>query len=246
MHEYPLWQTFADWQAHYRWVDLTHPLSEDTPHWTGFPAMTSSKIYDYPDGFYADRFDIVSQYGTHVDAPNHFVQGKPGLDFFGADRLVMPLCVLNVTAQVADNPDYEVVPEDIHAWEADHGRIPEGAFVAARSDWHKRDDMNNFDAEGNKHYPGWSLAAVQFLVEARNIGAIGHETSDTDAGFVAMANGFAVETYILAQERFQIELMAHLDEVPEAGALIFCGFPKAVGYSGFTARCIALCPKTSV
>ena len=28
------------------------------------------------DGFYANRFELVSQYGTHVDAPSHFIDGK--------------------------------------------------------------------------------------------------------------------------------------------------------------------------
>lgn len=34
----------------YRWVDLTHTLSCDTPHWFGFKPFESTKLFDYlPD-----------------------------------------------------------------------------------------------------------------------------------------------------------------------------------------------------
>ena len=39
------------------------------------------------------------------------------------------------------------------------------------------------------HYPGWDKAAIQWLVEERNIGAIGHEPADTDPGFVTTKEG---------------------------------------------------------
>lgn len=239
----PLWEQLQNWQKNCKWVELSYVLSEDTPHWSGFPAMSSSTLFDYPDGFYVNRYDIVSQYGTHVDSPMHFVKGMPDLESFTARQLVMPLCVVDITPQVREDVDYEVVPQDLMAWEAKYGRIPEGAFVATRSDWHKREDMNNYDDKEQKHYPGWGLESLKFLVEQRNIGAIGHETSDTDAAVAAVKSGYACEHYILGQNRYQIELMINLDQVPPAGAVIFCGFPRARGSAGFTARCIAVCPK---
>ena len=241
MSDTRLWKQWEEWKSSCRWVELSHVLSEQTPHWSGFPAMKSSVLFDYPDGFYVNRFDIVTQYGTHADAPNHFVKGTPGLECFGAADLVLPLCVVDVSGKAGENPDYEVSPQDILDWEAEHGKIPEGAFVAARTDWHKRQDMDNCDAAGNKHYPGWKLDTLKFLVEHRAVGAIGHETSDTDAP--AAGTNFAGEYYTLEQRRYQIELMTNLDQTPPVGALIFCGFPRAKDAAGFTARCIALCPK---
>ena len=41
------------------------------------------------------------------------------------------------------------------------------------------------------------------------------------------------EQYILSVDRYQIEVMDHLDELPATGAVIFCTFPKVrdgVGY----------------
>ena len=34
------------------------------------------------------------------------------------------------------------------------------------------------------------------------------------------------EQYILSVDRYQIEVMDHLDELPATGAVIFCTFPK--------------------
>lgn len=34
------------------------------------------------------------------------------------------------------------------------------------------------------------------------------------------------EQYILSVDRYQIEVMNHLDELPATGAVIFCTFPK--------------------
>lgn len=50
-------------------------------------------------------------------------------------------------------------------WEEEYGKIPEGAFVAFRSDWYKKENLDNNDAEGNPHYPGWDqVSAVGSLI----------------------------------------------------------------------------------
>src|SRR5665213_3321291 len=51
-------------------VDLTHPFDTDSPHWKGFEPMTRKVLYDYDkDGFRAELFCHVGQWGTHVDPP---------------------------------------------------------------------------------------------------------------------------------------------------------------------------------
>lgn len=87
------------------------------------------------------------------------------------------------------------------------------------------------------------MEALKYLVETRNIAAIGHEPADTDSATNAREKGFLCEIYVLEQNRYQVELMNNLSEVPPVGSLIFCGFPKAKNAAGFTARCIAICPK---
>lgn len=243
MENRKLWEQYAGWKQDCRLVDLTRELSTETDHWSGFPAMEVEVPYDYPVGFFVHKYSLVSQYGTHVDAPSHFVQGKRTLDKIAPEEMVLPLCVIDVSEKVAANPDFVFGVADITAWEEKYGRIPEGSFVAMRTDWSKRADMDNVGADGVKHFPGWGMDALKFLIEERNIIAFGHEPKDTDAGIESAKNGYAGEYYLLEQERYQIEMMCNLDKVPAVGALIFCGFPKVKDSPGFTARCLALCPK---
>ena len=105
------------------------------------------------------------------------------------------------------------------------------------------DVMRDVGENGQTHSPGWSVKALQFLVEERNVGAIGHETSDTDPAITGAFEGYPGERFILSSNRYQVELMINLDQVPEAGAIIFCTFPKVTDATGFTARCFALCEK---
>jgi len=66
-----------------KWVDLTHPFDADIPHWKGFDALTRKVIYDYDkDGFRAEMFCHVGQWGTHLDPPAHFHKGAARLTRF--------------------------------------------------------------------------------------------------------------------------------------------------------------------
>jgi kynurenine formamidase len=136
--------------------------------------------------------------------------------------------------------------DDVRRWESRHGRIPAGAFVALRTDWSKRwpDEaaMQNLDASGVSHYPGWSKPVLQYLYETRRITASGHETTDTDPGLAVARDDYALESYVLGTNHYQIELLANLDRVPEAGALVMVTFPKPLNGSGFPARVVALIP----
>ena len=242
-----LWEQLNEWKKECTWVELSHEVSPNTPHWDGFPDMSMKTTFDFDTTiFQVHEYTLVSQYGTHVDAPVHFVQGANTLESFTPKDMVMPLCVIDKSQAVVDNHDYVLTKEDILDWEKENGIIPEGAFVAFRTDWYKRETsekMDNRDADGNKHYPCWGIDALKFLIEERNVAAVGHEQSDTDAPVVIAVDGYIGEYYVLSKGRFQIELLKNLDKCPAVGALIFTTFPKVKNGAGFTARCFAICPK---
>lgn len=238
-----LWDDYKRWQSECKFVELTHALSPETTHWSGFDPMEITTKFTLDDGFFVQEFKTVTQYGTHIDAPGHFVAGMRLLDKIRPDEMVLPLCVVDISDKAKEDEDYSVTVKDFKKWEAEYGEIPEGCFVALRTDWSKREDLDNCDADGNKHYPGWSMEALKFLIEERNIAALGHETSDTDPAVLGARDGLIMEYYVLEQDRYQIELMNNLSDVPPKGALIFCGFPKGKDFAGFPARCIAICPK---
>jgi kynurenine formamidase len=230
-----------------RFVDLTHAFAPGIPHWKGFKDEKISTLYTYEKGgFWAQEFTHPGQWGTHVDPPAHFHRGLRTVDQIPLDQLILPLVVLDVHRKVAHNPDYVVTMDDVRSWERRHGSIPSGAFVALRTDWSKRwpDDaaMQNRDSHGVSHYPGWSKPVLQYLYEVRKITASGHETTDTDPGLATTHDDYSLESYVLGTNHYQIELLANLDQVPEAGALVVVSFPKPKDGSGFPARVFAILP----
>src|SRR5436305_15057766 len=102
--------------------------------------------------------------------------------------------------------------------------------------------MQNFDAQGTAHYPGWTMEALKYLYEVRHITASGHETTDTDPGLATTKDDYSREAYILVTNHYQIELLTNLDQVPEFGAIVVISFPKPKGGSGFPARVFAILP----
>jgi kynurenine formamidase len=229
-------------------VDLTHAFGPDTPHWKGFAPETVTTLFTIAkDGFHAESFCHPGQWGTHVDPPAHFHDGLKTVDQIDPKQFLLRLVVLDVHDKVARNPDYVVSLDDVKSWESRHGMIPAGAFVALRTDWAKRwpDDaaMQNKDPQGVSHYPGWSKPVLQYLYEQRHIAASGHETTDTDPGLAVAKDDYSLESYVLGTDHFQIELLANLDQVPEAGALVLVSFPKPEHGSGFPARVVAVVAK---
>jgi kynurenine formamidase len=82
---------------------------------------------------------------------------------------------------------------------------------------------------------------VKFLVEERNVAAIGHETFDTDASPEAVKeDDLACERYILNSGRFQVEVMDNLDQLPATGAIIFIAYPRVEGATGLPVRAWAV------
>jgi len=234
-------------------VDLTHTFDTEIPHWPGFPKEKRETIYWYDKGvgtmgygFFAQVFSHVGQWGTHCDAPAHFARGKRTLDQIGVKEMLLPLVVFDVHEKAAANPDYVLTLGDVKEWEKKHGPVPEGAFAAMRTDWSKRwpdgTAMRNADASGTAHYPGWGLEALKYLYEERKITASGHEPTDTDPGISTSKGDYTCEAYILGQDRYQIELLANLDKVPESGAIVVVAFPKPFFGSGFPARVFAILP----
>lgn len=245
----PIYQTLHE----RRFVDLTHSFAPGIPHWPGFPDETREELYSYRkgagtmgSGFLAERFCHVGQWGTHVDPPAHFAEGLRTVDQIDVKEMLLPLVVIDVHENVARDPDYTIRMEDVKQWERRHGVLPEGAFVAMRTDWsHRWPDaaaMQNKDSHGVAHYPGWSMEVLKYLYEQRHITASGHETTDTDPGIATSKDDYSLESYILHTNHYQIELLTDLDQVPEAGALVIAAFPKPRAGSGFPARVFAIVP----
>ena len=247
---YKLWEALAA-SKNYKLVDLTHSLNNDSPYWAGIPdgsVELSKTVFDWGNPMLECRiqtFKFPGQFGTHIDFPGHFVKDGALSEAYGISQTIFPLCVVDITGKIAENPDYAVSVDDIKAYEAEYGDIPEGAFVALRTDWWKRwpdmDAVSNFDAEGGEHFPGWSMEALKYIYEERKAAASGHETLDTDASIEATKyEDLACERYILENGKLQVEMMKNLDKVAPAGAVILVAYPNIEGATGLPCRVYAL------
>jgi kynurenine formamidase len=231
--------------ARKKFVDLTHSFGPDTPVWSGFgqakmtPAADPKTREPYTilkHGFRTTFYEMVGQYGTHVDPPAHFAENGVTMDKIPLQQMILPLVILDGTRYLAKDPNHAFSVVDLMGWERIHGRVPKGSFVALRTDMYKDWDANP-ERFKRSEFPAWSLETVRFLVEKRGVTAIGHESLDTDT-----TEKMESETYILQQSHFQIEVMANLDRVPARGALIVVTWPKVRDGLGFPARAFAILP----
>jgi kynurenine formamidase len=228
-----------------RFIDLTHSFGPDTPVWSGFgqarmtPATDpkTHEPYTIPkDGFRTTFYEMVGQYGTHVDPPAHFAQDGATMDKIPLKQMILPLVVLDDTRFLANDPNHAFSVADLMGWEKAHGRVIKGAFVALRTDMYKDWDSNP-ERFKRSEFPAWAPETVRFLIEKRGVTAIGHESMDTDT-----TEKMESETYVLQHGHFQIEVMANLDQVPAKGALIVVTWPKVKDGLGFPARAFAILP----
>jgi kynurenine formamidase len=224
-------------------LDLTHSVSADAPNWEGtspsLHARTTGTLER--DGYFTRHVSFDEHSATHMDAPAHMIPGTWTVDQIPAERLVRPLVVLDVTAQARANPDYQVSVEDIAHWESKHGDIPLGSVVLAHTGWDLRwnssTEFRNADKSGTLHFPGFSLEAARFLVEARAIVGLGIDTLSVDPG---ISTDYAVHKYCAARGVYHLENVANLGQVPPSGAIAAVTPMKLEGGSAAPVRILAM------
>lgn len=236
-----------------RFVDLTHAFDANIPHCSSFDAEERVTLYHYDEGvgkkghgFLAHEYRHPGQWGTHVDPPAHFVQGTRFQDEIPVSEMILPLYVLDISARAARDSDATPTLDDLAALERAHGPIAADSFVALYTGWDARwpdgERMANRDAEGVMHFPGWSLEVLEAL-HARGVLAIGHDVTDTDPGLMVTRAEAPMEDWWLRLDKWQIEMLANLGEVPPAGGLIVVSWPKPKKGSGFPCRAFAIAPR---
>lgn len=238
-----------------RVVDLTQPLSESTPvlrlpePFVNTPGLTRRRLSRYDDAGPAWAWDVLEigeHVGTHLDAPIHWVTGRDGEDVASVppERLVGPAVVIDRSAECAADPGYLLTVADIEGWEAEHGRIPDGAWVLFRSGWDARaDDEEAFLNAGPEGpvTPGPDVEAARFLASERGIVGFGVETVGIDAGAAGGFDpGFPVHHYVLGAGRYGLTQLANLAALPPTGALVVVAPLRLVGGTGSPARVLAL------
>lgn len=242
-----------------RVVDLTQPLGPETPV-IGLPPIFGpspgvsleviSRFDDKGPAWYWNTIHMGEHTGTHFDAPVHWITGKDlpdnTCDTIAVGRCVGPACVIDVTADVAGNPDYLLMPDHVLAWERVHGRIPAGAWVLLRTGWSTRTDTAAFlnVADDGPHTPGFHRTASELLAHDRDVLGVGVETVGTDAGQAGTFDPpFPNHATMHGAGKFGLASLCNLDQLPPTGAIVIAAPLKIVQGSGSPLRVIAIAPR---
>ena len=220
--------------------DMTHTLHEDFPTYFGESGFSREQVFNFAEhSFNLQRFTLNEHTGTHIDAPLHFSADGASVDEIPVTQLIAPLCVVDIAAKAEGDVDAQVTPDDLKAWIAANGDIPDNACVAMHSGWAAKVDSDayrGFDGTA-QHYPGFHVEAAQMLMEQTGATSLAVDTLSLDHG---MSADFATHYAWLPSGRFGIENLANLDKVPAAGATLVIGAPKHKGGTGGPARIFAM------
>jgi kynurenine formamidase len=239
-------------------VDLTQPLSEETPiiqlppPFANTPGWKLHEISRYDDrgpAWYWNSFEGGEHVGTHFDAPIHWVtgQGNDDVSTVPPRNLVGPATVLDMSERVAADPEFLLSVDDVKAFEKLHGPLPDGGWLLYRTGWDARaQDQQAFinaDDTGS-HTPGVSVECAKWLAEEAPIVGFGVETVGTDAGAAhSFEPPFPCHSYLLGANKYGLTQLANLSQLPPTGAVLIVAPLKIVNGSGSPVRVLALVPK---
>ena len=238
-----------------RVVDLTHTLDPDFPVIILPPEfgqcarfrMEEISAYDHRGPAWKwHNFTCSEHTGTHFDAPAHWISGRDlpnnSVDTIPVEQFIGPACVIDCSQGAAEDEDFELTPEVIQAWEAEHGEIPAGAWVLMRTDWSRRRGAAYLNMrEDGAHSPGPTPEGIRFLIEQRDIRGFGTETVGTDAG---QGNHytppFPAHFYLHGAGKLGLQCLNNLWELPPTGAVLIATPLKIKQGTGSPLRVVAL------
>ena len=239
-------------------VDLTHTLDPDFPVIILPPEfgqcarfrMEEISAYDHRGPAWKWHNITLSEHtGTHFDAPSHWISGRDvpngSVDEIPVEAFVGPVAVIDCSAGSSKDEDFELTPDVIKTWEAEHGMIPPDSWVLMRTDWSKRSgaDYLNMRQDG-PHSPGPTPDGIQFLINERNIRGFGTETVGTDAGQGShYAPPYPAHYFLHGAGKYGLQCLANLDQLPATGAVLMAAPLKIKNGTGSPLRVLALVPK---
>ena len=165
------------------------------------------------------------------------------------ERLVGPAVVIDKSAEAAQDPDYVLTVDDLRAFEAEHGPLPDGGWLLLRTGWDARahDQAAFLNAnETGPHTPGFDAECARHLATETGLVGVGVETVGTDAGAAhSFDPPFPVHHFMLGAGRYGLTQLANLERLPPTGAVLIVAPLKLVGGTGSPARVLALVPRSA-
>lgn len=231
------------------WIDLTHEYSDETLYWpTSNPFQLDTVFAGTTDaGFYYESYEFRSAEhgGTHLDAPIHFYENRQTVEELGLDQLTGRAAVIDVKDRVTNDRDYQIQVDDILSWEQENGELHEGAIVlfntGLAANWPDAISYLGTDKKGEEgvselSFPGIHPDTAQWLVDNRDIKAVGLDTPSLDYGKSVQ---FEAHQILFEQNIPGFENVANLDMLPPKNAFVIALPMKIKDGSGAPLRLVA-------
>jgi len=138
------------------WIELSHPLRADLGRIPFFPAPRFERIMSRPEHpLNLTEIQMVCHFGTHVDAPCHFIPDGPAFHEIPLDRLHGPGVVWRL-----DCEPYGVIEPSM--FDRARPALQPGDILLLDTGW-----ADDFGSERYDQNPCLSVAAAEWLVEHR-------------------------------------------------------------------------------
>ncbi len=220
-------------------IDITQPITNTIPHWPGDPLTEIKSVANSKtDGFNLNSLYIGEHTGTHIGAPNHFVEDAVDVASIKPEQLIVNGIKIDISGQADDNPDYLLQKNDILDWEKANRPIEEKSVVLVQTNWSwlwsQPDKYFGFQ-NGELHFPGVSVKAAEYLV-SKNINGIGIDTPGIDGGVGVV---FKANKELAANGLYHIENLTNLDNLKSRFTLMIGALP-ITGGTGSPCRIFAV------
>jgi kynurenine formamidase len=235
-------------------IDLTHDFSEETVYWVTAKEFNLEEVAKgpTPQGFYysANNFSGAEHGGTHIDAPIHFAENRQSVNEIPLEKLIGNAIKIDVKENALEDRDYLISIEDFKNWETSQNmQIPDGSIVLLETGYSKfypdkitylGTDQRGPDAIKLLSFPGLSPEAAQWLVDERNINAIGLDTPSIDYG---QSTSFESHVILLSKNIPAFENLTNLDQLPSKDFQVIALPMKIKDGSGGPLRIVAIVQK---
>lgn len=231
------------------WIDLTHEFSSNTLALPTDPPFKLETIFNGTTlkGYYynSQQFSTGADVGTHLDAPSHFTKNKRTIDKIPIKQLIGKAVIIDVSQQALPDDDYLITIGDIKNWEKTYGTIPSRSIVLFNTGYAKfwpdrlrylGSNINGPEAMALVHFPGLAKDTAEWLVENRQIKAIGIDTANIDYGQTSV---FPTHQYLSSNNIPIFENLSNLDQLYSPFAVVIALPMKIEGGAGAPLRIIA-------
>ena len=161
------------------WLDLSFPLTESLSRAASFPPPRFERIVSMPEHpLNVTEIQMVCHFGTHVDAPCHFIADGPAAEAIPLDRLHGPGVVWAMTPKA----DGAIEPEELERAEP---ALRPGDIVILRTGWSERVNTPAY------HDHPWLTAAAAAWLLAHGAKLVAVETISPDLPIARRPPGFS-------------------------------------------------------